>query len=65
MRKHRFRERLISELPSPQREVLTMRLRDGLTAEEVALEMRISVVLVRRIQQQGWAQIQRSLRNAS
>ena len=64
MRENRFSERLVSELPSPQREVLTLRLRDGYTAEEVAEEMRISVLLVRRIQQQGWAQIQRSLRTA-
>lgn len=61
---HRFSVRLLDELPSPQREVLTLRLIDGLSSKDVAAEMGIDVILVRRIQQQGLLQIRRSPHSA-
>ena len=64
MNRHRFSERLVQDLPSPQREVLTLRLLHGRSAEQVAEELSIDVALVRRIQQQGWAEIRRRLHSA-
>ena len=64
MGQHRFSKRLLQQLPSPQREVLTLRLVGGLSSEGVAAELGINVTLVRRIQQQGLLQIRRSLKSA-
>ena len=56
--------RVLHDLPSPQREVLSLRLIDRLSSEDVAAKLQMDVALVRRIQDHGLLQIRRSKRSA-